>query len=153
MLKMADEKLQKEAILWIITILNKHSIPFQILGGLAAKAHGAKRELIDIDITMPEKDFHKILEDIQEYLVSGPQRTKEGQWDCEDIEIDYKGQIIELGGADKTKIFDKQKNKWVDFKVDFSKSVIKNILGLNLPIIPKQNLINYKKMLNRKVDK
>lgn len=144
---------QEEALKWIIGILRKHNIPFLAVGGLAAKAYGSKRELVDIDLAMPEKDFFKILEDIKEYHIGGPGRNKEGQWDCEDIEINYKGQIIELGGSDKTKIFNKKSGKWEKFKVNFSKLVIKNVLGMNVPIMPKEDLITYKKILNRKVDR
>jgi len=62
----------EEALKWIVGIFNKHNVPFQIAGGFAARAHGSKRDLRDIDIFIPPDGFEKIFPDVKQYLVSGP---------------------------------------------------------------------------------
>ena len=52
----------KTAFLWIIRILKKHRVPYQVTGGLAAKIYGAKRKLNDIDIDISKKDFEIVKE-------------------------------------------------------------------------------------------
>lgn len=41
------------AFKWIVGLLNKYQILFQITGGFAANLYGSKRELNDIDIDVP----------------------------------------------------------------------------------------------------
>src|SRR5690348_12670369 len=47
----------KSALHWIVNILKKLNINFQIAGGLAANIYGADRPLHDIDIDIPEEYF------------------------------------------------------------------------------------------------
>jgi hypothetical protein len=47
----------KNALKWIIGILNKHKIEYQISGGLAGRMFGSNRELHDIDRDISERYF------------------------------------------------------------------------------------------------
>lgn len=62
----------KKAFRWIVNILKKQKIPFQITGGLAAQVYGSKRRLNDIDIEIPENRFNDILPDVKKYIDFGP---------------------------------------------------------------------------------
>jgi hypothetical protein len=48
-----DAEKISQALNWIVSLLNRHHIPYQIVGGLAAKAYGARRALVDIDMYVP----------------------------------------------------------------------------------------------------
>lgn len=143
----------KKALIWIVSIFKVNKIPFQITGGLAAKAYGAKRKLFDIDIYVPEKYMDKVVEKTKNYIVLGPKHSKTKNWDLEYIKIIYAGQRIEIGSPEKTKMFDKEKSRWIRDRINFSKPETKEILGLRVPVIPKKQLILRKIKLGRKVDK
>ena len=104
-------KKQEDALKWILSILDKNKIPYQITGGLAAKIYGSKRKLIDIDIAIPKKYFQKLFSLTKEYVEYGPKEIKGKLWQAYYMKLKYKGQIIEIDSFG-TKIFDKKEKKW-----------------------------------------
>ena len=142
----------KRAFLWIIKLLKKHNIPFQLSGGFAARLYGSKRRLADIDIGIPDKDFKKIIPDIRNHISYGPKHYKDKEWDLNLITLKYMGQKIDIAGRTKIKIFDKIKRKWVPAHRDLTKSEKKMVYGLEVTVIPKKALIAYKKKIMREVD-
>jgi hypothetical protein len=145
-------KKPKKSLIWITDILKKHHIPYQITGGLAAIAYGATRPLDDIDIDIPDNTFDLILAEVQPYVTYGPERFKSDKWDLMLMTLNYENQAIDLSGADSTYIFNDQTKKWVQLKEDLLHAPLQNIFGLQLPVIPKESLISYKKILAREVD-
>lgn len=142
----------KAALSWIVAIFKKHNIPFQISGGLAAIAYGAVRPLADIDIDIPDAAFDLIMADVNDYIIYGPARYKSEKWDLLLMTLNYHGQEIDIGGADETRIFNEKTHQWQKLTDDFSKVEMKEIFGLQLPVIPYENLVAYKKILAREVD-
>jgi len=142
----------KKALIWITTILKNHGIAFQITGGLAARVYGSTRELVDIDIDIPENDFDKIKDEVTPFIVFGPDYFKSEHWDLFLMTLNYHGQEIDLSGAYQTKIYDHKNKRWVTLTTDFSKVNSMNIDGLKLPVIERRELIAYKKILSRPVD-
>lgn len=67
--------------------------------------------------------------------------------------LNYKGQEIDICGANDMKIFNKNKKKWVQLKTSFSKNTKKRIFNKLVPLINKNDLINYKLKLSRVVDR
>jgi len=65
-------KKTREALHWIVGILRKHKVPFQISGGFAAKLYGATRPLNDIDIDIPDKCLVDVVSDVKKYIIYGP---------------------------------------------------------------------------------
>ena len=103
----------EEAFFWIIEILRKHNIKFQLSGGFAARLYGATRPLADIDIEMADEGFEKILPEVKEYIVFGPDRYVDETFNVQLLTLKYKGQEIDLSGEKGEKIFDKNTGKWV----------------------------------------
>lgn len=138
----------KDALLWIVTILNRKKIPFQISGGFAAKIYGSPRPLNDIDIDIPDDSFLDIYEDIKPYLIYGPDRYIDGKWDVKLATLNYKGQEIDIAGANSCKISNKARTDWIILPCDFSKVVYINVFGIEVPVISKDDLVAYKKELD-----
>ena len=142
----------KKAFEWIISILRRHKIPFQISGGLAAEIYGSQRKLADIDIDIPKDKFIDIVSEVKDYIVWGPKRYKDKNWNVFLMTLKYANQKIDISGGPTERIFDKKEKHWVNDRVSFSKKEIKKIFGIYVPVITRQELIRYKKQISRKID-
>jgi hypothetical protein len=142
----------KDAFKWIVGILQKNNIPFQISGGLAAHIYGSQRPLADIDIEIPDKHFEDIILDVEKHVVYGPKRYVDKEWDILLMTMRYGNQDIDISGCETERLFDKKKKNWVKTNADLSKAVRKKVFGLAVPVIPKEDLIGYKSIIMRKVD-
>lgn len=140
------------ALKWITGILYENQIPFQITGGLAAHAYGATRPFADIDVDIPEEYLQKLLPRVRPFVVLGPTHFRDEFWDLQLMTLNYHDQEIDLGGAYQAKIFDPRRQDWIQVNSDFSTSVMKLILGIEVPVIEKNALIAYKTILSREVD-
>lgn len=140
------------ALKWMVDLLAKVGAPFQITGGFAARVYGAMRPLFDIDFDVPEEYFEKILPALKPYLIYGPENFKDVTWDLQLMTAQYQGVLIDIGGAYQTKCFDKNKQQWVDFRVDLSKATPVEVYGLKIFISPKESLVEYKAKIGRSVD-
>ena len=137
---------------WIVEILERHKIPFQIGGGFAAHVYGSGREIADIDIAIPEDNFDTIMPEIKVYVTYGPAHYVDDDWDLQLLTISHHGQEIDFAGAYQKKFFDLKTKEWIAFPTDFSSSEYREIYGMRVPFMAKEKLIAYKKMLGRKVD-
>lgn len=147
-----ETKDTESAFKWIVNLLQKYKIPFQIKGGFASRLYGVKRDLADIDISIPEDKFDELLPDIKEFIIYGPEQYVDDEWDLKLITLTYKGQDIDIAGAFEKKNFDKINKKWVNIPTNFSTSVYMDVYGLKVPVITKEDLIAYKKLIQRDVD-
>ena len=138
----------KNALVWITNILNSKKVPFQISGGLAARIYGSPRPLNDIDIDIPEENFIDIYEDVKPYITYGPDQYKDEKWDCYLMTLNYFGQEIDICGANNTKITAKDNKTWLSLSSDLKDVNYQEYLDIMVPVMPKQELIDYKRQLN-----
>jgi hypothetical protein len=143
----------KRAFDWIVKILRKHKVPFEITGGLAAKVYGSRRKLADIDIEVPNSGFEDILPYIQKQLVSGPKRYTRKPFNLLLMTLKYDNQLIDISGADDEKVYDKKHRHWLKEKIDFTKATLKKLFAHIVPVVSRKELIKYKSETSRKVDK
>ena len=141
----------KQAFLWIVRKLNENDIRFRISGGMAARVYGSSRPLADIDIEIPDEGLDKVLPSVKEHIIERPHRYKDNEWDIYYMVLEYMGQRIELSGAESQMVFDKDKKQWIHMGIGL-KSVLKEVFGIKVPVIPRSELIGYKSMIRREVD-
>ncbi len=144
---------EERALEWIAGLLGKLDVPFQTAGGLAARAYGAKRELVDFDFYVPTSTLEKVAAAAKDHLVRPPTHHKDKNWDITFMTLEYEGQRIELGGADGARYFDRQRDVWADVEVDFAHSVPRRVFGIEIPVMPFDQLVSYKRALDRMVDR
>ncbi len=136
--------LQKEAFIWIINILRKNSIPFLISGGLAANAYGSTREIRDFDIEIKNSDFQKIMNDFKPYTISGPEIYKSRAFENVLLKLNFNGQEIDIAGGDKSRIYNSNKQEWVNDSVDFKRFENKEIFCQLVSVMYPEDVIAYK---------
>lgn len=137
---------------WIVTLLKDRHIPFVICGGLAAHGYGAKRELNDIDLFVPGEHFSSVVQAGHTYISKAATHYCEEGWDLTYVQFKYEGVKVEVGNAQGAQIFDAAHQAWVPLPVDFSRTQTVRLLGLKLPLMLKEDLIEYKSLLSRPVD-
>jgi hypothetical protein len=145
---------QAAALRWISGQIERHRLPYQIVGGLAAIAHGSRRPLHDIDIYMPLGDAAEaFIEDVAGHVNWGPRAVIEGPWDITYMKLTHGGQKIEIGDSRAPRIRDRGTGAWIEQRIDFEASVICEVLACRVPVMPRDQLIAYKRVLDREVDR
>jgi hypothetical protein len=120
---------------------------------LAARAYGAHRGLADIDIYVPFNEADGLLEEVRPHVAWGPEHFVDDSWDITFVKIDYRGQRIELGDSStEPKFFNRKKRRWEVQRIDYEHSSIVEVFGVEVPVMPKDELIRYKSALGREVD-
>lgn len=142
----------KNALEWIVNQLNAYETQYQIVGGMAARAYGAKRDLVDIDLYIDFATSHDFLKSIEAHIYWGPNEVVDGPWKIDYLKMDYEGQKIEIADIKNAAIFDHKNNVWVDQNIDLAASVKTELLGAEVSVMPKAQLIEYKSILDREVD-
>lgn len=148
-----EKRNTEAAFKWIVSLLQKYSIPFQISGGFAARLYGSDRELADIDIGIPDRNFDDIHQEVKPYITHGPEHYVDNEWDLKLMTLKYEGQTIDIAGRDSIKIFDKNIGEWAPAHRDLVVSEDMEVYGIIVPVIPKVTLIAYKKKIDREVDR
>ena len=141
-----------EALNWIVTILNNYSIPFQIGGGFAVVLYGGTREVWDIDIALPTDRLAELIPEVEKYITHKLKEHRDTNWIFTGMTVEYKGQEIDLVGAQGKKYLDNKTQTWITSENDFSTSEHKDVFGLIVPVMAKEKLLIYKKNLGREVD-
>ncbi|UTA81232.1 nucleotidyltransferase [Halomonas sp. XH26] len=137
---------------WIVGLLRERSIPFLICGGLAAKGYGSERDLNDIDLFVPGEHFASVVQAGQQFISKAAAHRQEEGWDLTYVQFKYEGIKVEVGNADGSQIFDASHGIWVPLNIDFSRYLTVHLLGLELPLMLKDDLVRYKSTLARPVD-
>ena len=144
--------MHQSAAEWILSLLSERNIPFLICGGLAARGYGSQRDLHDIDLFVPGEHFSSVVQAGQPFISKAAAHHQEEGWDLTYVQFKYEGVKVEVGNADGAQIFDAGNETWVPLNIDFSRYATVQLLGLNLPLMLKDDLVQYKTLLSRPVD-
>src|SRR5690606_41514304 len=113
---------------------------------------GSERDLNDIDLFVPGEHFSSVVQAGQEFVSKAAAHRQEEGWDLTYVQFKYEGIKVEVGNADGPRIFDAGNENWVTIYIDFSRYATMHLLGLELPLMLKDDLVRYKSALSRLVD-
>lgn len=142
----------RRALAWIANILSERSIPFAVVGGLAANSYGSTRPLNDIDIDVPDVSLKGLAKELHQYVNFGPVRSVSECFDCELLGLLFEGQEIELSGADSLLIKNPVNQKWNHWPTDLAQIEMREVLGITVPVMGRKQLVAYKEIAARESD-
>ncbi len=140
------------ALSWIIQYLENHDIPYVVCGGLAAIAYGSTRSLNDIDVYIPDAFFDSVVEFGRPYITYGPTHHKGKLWDLTYVQFRFQGQAVEVGSDNDCKIYNAADKNWHSKIINFDQYEYRTLFGMTFKVMPVEDLIHYKAILNRPVD-
>ncbi len=144
---------QTEALRWLVSLVNRHQIPYQIVGGLAAMAYGATRPLVDIDLYIPFERAQAALEEMRPFIVREPLPHRSESWNLIYLALDYYGVYIEIGDSSTNpQFYNRVDGRWEPQIIDYAASTIVEMNGIEVAVMPRDELVRYKAMLDRDVD-
>ena len=137
------------ALAWITGALRRHDVPYQVVGSLAAEAH---RPLADIDLYVPFGRATNRLQEIQPFVAWGPEHYVDETWNLGFLKVDYDGQRIEFGDSSTDlRFFGATDGRWERQHIDYANSTTARVLGAEIEVMPRDELIRYKSTLGREV--
>jgi hypothetical protein len=143
----------KAALYWILDLLEKKQIDYLITGGLAANAYGSLRPLADIDLYVPDKNMAELEQSAKPYVISPIHNRRSAFWDIIYMVLSYQEQKIEIVSSHDLNMLDTTRLVWIKQSVDFSRYQWKVIFERKARIMERKDLIAYKRMINRDVDR
>ena len=148
-----DEAKVGKALAWIVGVLDRHGVPYQVVGGLAARAYGATRPIFDIDLYVPFDQAREALEEISPHVVWGPEHHADEEWDLTFLKADFGGQRVELGDSSgDPKFSERETGRWVAQRIDYAAGVRVELIEVRAWVMPEAELVRYKLLLGREVD-
>lgn len=135
---------------WIVGLLEQEGIDFFVSGGMAANVWGSPRELADIDLIIDASDFSKILVLVKDFVIFGPDRYVDENWDLPLITLDYYGQEIDLAGIEAL-VFNSKSSLW-EAAFDRFEVEAKVVGGREVKVQTVRSLTKLKTRLGRDVD-
>lgn len=147
------EERDAEALRWIIRILEELEVAHQVVGGLAARAHGATRPLADLDLYIEGGRLDEVVDAVRPWITRPPGRHRDDDWDLVFMQVEYAGRKVELGVAEGARYRDRRRGEWRSAGIDFEAGEVREVLGVEVPVMPLERLLDYKEALGREVDR
>ncbi|OQA18126.1 MAG: hypothetical protein BWY63_02155 [Chloroflexi bacterium ADurb.Bin360] len=143
-----------QALEWLVALLKRHEVPYQIVGGLAAQAYGAERPLVDIDLYVPMELLQSAMAELSPYLIRNARPTQSAFWRLTYLALDYHGAPIQI--ADSTtdpRFYNRKDQRWEPQIIDYAASQRVTLYGVEVDVMPREELLRYKALLDREVDR
>lgn len=138
---------------WITGLLDSGGFPWQVVGGLAAQIYGSPRPLADIDIDTSHAALSSVAEQARSYLTFGPERYRDSEFDIELLSLRWRGQDIDLTAAEDIRLFDRSGRVWREVPTDLRLYESHHVYGRRAQVITRAGLIEYKRIIDRPVDR
>jgi hypothetical protein len=145
-----------KALQFIIPLLEKYKFKWIITGGFATYVYGVNRPItdidIDIDISKDDPAFKSFLKDIKSITTQKLIHFKNEFYDNYNVEAEVDGQRLDICPAQQLKVINKSSGKYeliYSLFGGFPEPCIVVFQSLQLPLLPKELIIQNKQMITR----
>jgi hypothetical protein len=142
-----------QALEWLTGLLDELSIPYQVVGGLAVRAHGGSRPLVDIDLYVPDAALERIAVAAAPYVVRPTEHHTDAHWNLVFMKLRHSGWQIEIAGSDSARVYDHRAEAWRPAGIRFDEGEERLVAGVSIQVMPLGQLMDYKEGLDREVDR
>lgn len=141
-----------DAFRWVVSVFRAQDIPFQVSGGLAARAYGSVRPLRDLDFDIPDEHMENLAMVVAPFVQHGPVRTRSLAFENLLLTLGYHGVAIDIGGGTTSRIWNPSTRMLEDCVTDCAVFEKKEIFGVCVPVIRASDFIAYKSFDPREED-
>jgi hypothetical protein len=138
---------------WLADLFRDQDVRYAAAGGLAARAWGATRPLVDLDFYVHGEDLDRIETDLAPYVVRPLTGIRNDHWDLSFMRLEYSGIPLELSVAEGARYREAATGEWHDACPTFSACPERELLGVKLRIMDRDDLVEYKRRVDRAVDR
>jgi hypothetical protein len=108
---------------------------------------------VDLDFYVPAAGMPSLLPDLGGFLKRPLGEYRGEEWRLRYLKVEYDGWAIEVAEAEGAQFLNRVADEWEDQGIDFSASVVRPVAGVSLSVMPLAQLMDYKRKLDREVDK
>lgn len=141
------------ALRWVRRVLDGSGIPFQLAGDAAAAAHGAARPVRRLELFIAAEHAPALLKAAAGQVVDPPWRRRDDAWDRVALSLSYGGVAIDVCLVEAARFRETATGEWRDAAIDPAASVLRKVLAVDAPVMPRGQLLDQKRRLDREVDR
>ena len=141
------------ALRWVCALLDECAIPFQVTGDIAAAAYGVARPIRSLELFIAAEHVPALLRRAEEHVVDYPWRRRDDAWDRVALSLFFDGVTIDVCIAEAARFREVATGAWRDADIDLAASVTVKVRGVEAPVMPRGQLLDQKRRLDREVDR
>lgn len=134
----------------IVGQFQREQIVYQITGGLAGNIYGSQWPLHDIDIEVQQKDLETVAKLFSDFIIRPLDRFIDEEFDLMLLTLRINQVEVDINQVEDSFVF--SQGVRVKLDTDLSKANCIDFLGLEVWVQPLEDVIAYKKLLNRQAD-
>jgi uncharacterized membrane protein YhaH (DUF805 family) len=147
------EERAADALAWLSGLLADRGVRFAAVGGLAARAWGASRPLVDLDFFVSGEDLDRVEPDISPFVVRPLSTHRDEHRELSCLRLEYGGIPIELAVSEGARYREAATGEWHVAEIAFARCPRRQVLGIPLPVLAREDLLRLKRRLDRAIDR
>ena len=149
----ASGEVPAAALRWVCGLLDECAIPFQLTGDVAAAAYGAPRPVRSLELFIAAEHVPALLRGAEEHVVDYPWRRRDAAWDRVALSLSFDGLTIDVCVVEAARFKEAATGAWRDAAIDPAASVTVRVRDVEAPVMPREQLLDQKRRLDREVDR
>ena len=141
------------ALRWTCGLLRDCGIPFQVTGDVAAAAHGGTRPVRRVEMFIAAAHVPALIRQARDRVADYPWRRRDDAWDRVALVLVHDGVTIEVGIVEAARFREAATGEWRDAAIEPEASVTMTVWDIETPVMPREQLVDQKRRLDREIDR
>ena len=141
------------ALRWTCGLLRDCSIPFQVTGDVAAAAHGGTGPVRRIEMFIAAAHVPALIRQARDRVADYPWRRRDDVWDRVALSLVHDGVSIEVCIVEAARFREAATGEWHEAAVDPAASVTMAVWEVEMPVMPREQLLDQMRRLDREIDR